>query len=269
MAFAVELEEWVGAHWHRFITRHASGEFEAARVTLESMRRPLGMLFRRSAAHRGSPRGDPGAPPAATPHLVAAGRRDPRAGPGVLVQRRQPAPAGIPRGHPQAELNRELYRWLALLAASAGPLRHWAQDNQRWARQLLDAYPALRRATPGWSPRICASARRWTIARRQTPNWKSPCAARLPSRAASSASRESSGRPGRCRCGCIPASAGRLPPARRTARKRPPAPASARSPAAERAARRARRGARQRAQPAAVPPGKPAQLVGAPGPGPL
>lgn len=50
------------------------------------------------------------------------------------------------------------------------------------------------RATPGWSPRICASARRWTIARRQTPNWKSPCAARLPSRAASSASRESSGR---------------------------------------------------------------------------
>ncbi|HGN2692299.1 TPA: hypothetical protein ACKR1H_003447, partial [Pseudomonas aeruginosa] len=46
MAFAVELEEWVGAHWHRFITRHASGEFEAARVTLESMRRPLGMLFR-------------------------------------------------------------------------------------------------------------------------------------------------------------------------------------------------------------------------------
>ncbi|MGN2261430.1 nitric oxide reductase activation protein NorD, partial [Pseudomonas aeruginosa] len=45
---------------------------------------------------------------------------------------------------PQAELNRELYRWLALLAASAGPLRHWAQDNQRWARQLLDAYPALR-----------------------------------------------------------------------------------------------------------------------------
>ncbi len=89
MAFAVELEEWVGAHWHRFITRHASGEFEAARVTLESMRRPLGMLFR---ALGGAPgvalEATPGAPPAATPHLVAAGRRDLRAGPGVLVQRR-------------------------------------------------------------------------------------------------------------------------------------------------------------------------------------
>ncbi|MBG4621324.1 hypothetical protein I5F54_14590, partial [Pseudomonas aeruginosa] len=59
MAFAVELEEWVGAHWHRFITRHASGEFEAARVTLESMRRPLGMLFR---ALGGGPRGVGGPP---------------------------------------------------------------------------------------------------------------------------------------------------------------------------------------------------------------
>ncbi|MGI0878290.1 hypothetical protein ACRCQH_07335, partial [Pseudomonas aeruginosa] len=64
MAFAVELEEWVGAHWHRFITRHASGEFEAARVTLESMRRPLGMLFR---ALGGAPGGGPGRGPPPPP----------------------------------------------------------------------------------------------------------------------------------------------------------------------------------------------------------
>ncbi|MBH8803049.1 hypothetical protein I5J85_00705, partial [Pseudomonas aeruginosa] len=64
MAFAVELEEWVGAHWHRFITRHASGEFEAARVTLESMRRPLGMLFR---ALGGGGRGGGPAPPPPPP----------------------------------------------------------------------------------------------------------------------------------------------------------------------------------------------------------
>ncbi|MGV8268166.1 hypothetical protein ACV334_36605, partial [Pseudomonas aeruginosa] len=44
MAFAVELEEWVGAHWHRFGSRRASGEFEAARVPLECMLRPLGVL---------------------------------------------------------------------------------------------------------------------------------------------------------------------------------------------------------------------------------
>lgn len=49
MAFAVELEEWVGAHWHRFITRHASGEFEAARACGVRSACSSG----RSAAHRG------------------------------------------------------------------------------------------------------------------------------------------------------------------------------------------------------------------------
>ncbi len=145
MAFAVELEEWVGAHWHRFITRLASGEFEAARVTLESMRRPLGMLFRALG-------GAPGVALEATPARRLLLRR-------TWLQRVagtcEQAPVSWFNGdslrlpeslavYPQAELNRELYRWLALLAASAGPLRHWAQDNQRWARQLLDAYPALR-----------------------------------------------------------------------------------------------------------------------------
>ena len=145
MAFAVELEEWVGAHWHRFITRHASGEFEAARVTLESMRRPLGMLFRALG-------GAPGVALEATPARRLLLRR-------TWLQRVagtcEQAPVSwfsgdslrLPESlavYPQAELNRELYRWLALLAASAGPLRHWAQDNQRWTRQLLDAYPALR-----------------------------------------------------------------------------------------------------------------------------
>ncbi|MFC2973008.1 nitric oxide reductase activation protein NorD, partial [Azotobacter bryophylli] len=45
--------------------------------------------------------------------------------------------------YPEAELNRELYRWLALLAAQAGPMRHWGRDNQRWAKELLARYPAL------------------------------------------------------------------------------------------------------------------------------
>ena len=91
MAFAVELEEWVGAHWHRFITRHASGEFEAARVTLESMRRPLGMLFQ-ALGDRGSPSRRPAL--LRRTWLRVAGVQGSR----WPVQRRQPAPAGIPRG---------------------------------------------------------------------------------------------------------------------------------------------------------------------------
>ena len=46
MAFAIEVEEWVGSVWHRFITRRASPDFPEARVELESMRRPLSVLFR-------------------------------------------------------------------------------------------------------------------------------------------------------------------------------------------------------------------------------
>ncbi len=34
MAFTLELEEWVGSVWHRFITRRASVDFPEARVEL-------------------------------------------------------------------------------------------------------------------------------------------------------------------------------------------------------------------------------------------
>ena len=34
MAFTLELEEWVGSVWHRFITRRASADFPEARVVL-------------------------------------------------------------------------------------------------------------------------------------------------------------------------------------------------------------------------------------------
>lgn len=44
---------------------------------------------------------------------------------------------------PTVALNLELYRWLALLAAHAGPMTHWARDNQRWTWLLLQRYPAL------------------------------------------------------------------------------------------------------------------------------
>ncbi|OPG74835.1 hypothetical protein B1218_35965, partial [Pseudomonas ogarae] len=38
----------------------------------------------------------------------------------------------------------ELYRWLALLAAQSGPMKHWGRDNQRWTLAVLKRYPALR-----------------------------------------------------------------------------------------------------------------------------
>ena len=144
MAFSIELEEWVGSVWHRFITRHASPDFPEARVELQPLQRPLALLFRALGGGAGVA-------------LEAAGARD------LLLRRnllqqvagtcqqlpvawcdsdnlRLPASLAV---YPEAALNAELYRWLALLAARAGDMRHWARDNQRWTCELLDAYPAL------------------------------------------------------------------------------------------------------------------------------
>lgn len=145
MAFTVELEEWVGSVWHRFITRHASPDFAEARVELDSMRRPLALLFRALGGASGVA-------------LEAASARELMLRRNLLQQvagtckqlpvawcdannLRLPSSLAV---YPEAALNRELYRWLALLAAQAGQMRHWARDNQRWTQQLLASYPALR-----------------------------------------------------------------------------------------------------------------------------
>ncbi|MBB3239921.1 nitric oxide reductase NorD protein [Pseudomonas sp. Tn43] len=145
MAFTVELEEWVGSVWHRFIIRRASPDFPEARVELASQQRPLALLFRAMGGANGI-------------GVEAASDRDLLLRRNVLQQiagtckqvplawcdannLRLPSSLAV---FPEVALNEELYRWLALLAAQAGPMRHWGRDNQRWTQQLLQRYPALR-----------------------------------------------------------------------------------------------------------------------------
>ncbi len=145
MAFTIEVEEWVGSVWHRFITRRANPDFPEARVELESMQRPLSLLFRAMGGASGV-------------GVEAASARD------MLVRRnllqqvagtckqlpvawcdasnlRLPQSLAV---YPEVSLNQDLYRWLALLAAQAGPMRHWARDNQRWTQAILEHFPAMR-----------------------------------------------------------------------------------------------------------------------------
>ncbi|MBT9304829.1 nitric oxide reductase activation protein NorD [Pseudomonas sp. TAE6080] len=144
MAFTLELEEWVGSVWHRFITRRASADFPEARVDLVDRQRSLALLFRALGGAHGIA-------------LEAASERD------LLLRRNllmriagtcRQAPLASCDGHrlrlpaslavfPSVALNLELYRWLALLAAHAGPMTHWARDNQRWTWLLLQRYPAM------------------------------------------------------------------------------------------------------------------------------
>ncbi|SDU92542.1 nitric oxide reductase activation protein NorD [Pseudomonas mucidolens] len=144
MAFTLELEEWVGSVWHRFITRRASADFPEARVDLVDRQRSLALLFHALGGASGIA-------------LEAASERD------LLLRRnllmriagtckqaplascdgsrlRLPASLAV---FPTASLNLELYRWLALLASQSGPMTHWARDNQRWTWLLLQRYPAL------------------------------------------------------------------------------------------------------------------------------
>jgi len=145
MAFTIEVEEWVGSVWHRFITRRANPDFPEARVDLESMQRPLSLLFRAMGGTSGV-------------GVEAASARD------LLLRRnllqqvagtckqlpvawcdasnlRLPQSLAV---YPEVSLNQDLYRWLALLAAQAGPMRHWARDNQRWTQAILEHFPAMR-----------------------------------------------------------------------------------------------------------------------------
>ncbi|MBC3372930.1 VWA domain-containing protein [Pseudomonas sp. SWRI92] len=145
MAFTLELEEWVGSVWHRFITRRASADFPEARVELVSRQRSLQVLFRATggARHQG---------------VEAASDRELLVRRNLLQQiagtcKQVPLawcdgdnlrlPASL-AAFPDVGLNEELYRWLALLAAQSGPMTHWGRDNQRWTLAVLKRYPALR-----------------------------------------------------------------------------------------------------------------------------
>ncbi|KIQ56140.1 hypothetical protein RL74_27570, partial [Pseudomonas fluorescens] len=52
MAFTLELEEWVGSVWHRFITRRASVDFPEAQVALMPRQRALHVLLRATGGAR-------------------------------------------------------------------------------------------------------------------------------------------------------------------------------------------------------------------------
>ncbi|WP_120994596.1 nitric oxide reductase activation protein NorD [Stutzerimonas urumqiensis] len=146
MAFSIEVEEWVGSAWHRFITRRASPEFPEARVDLVDMQRSLSILFRALGGASGVT-------------VEAAAARELMVRRSLLQQvagtcRQLPVAwcdddnLRLPQSlavYPDVELNRELYRWLALLAAESGTMRHWARDNQRWTQALLARYPVLKR----------------------------------------------------------------------------------------------------------------------------
>lgn len=144
------MEEAVGKLWHRLISRAAESGFPEAEVTLEEMGITVGVLFRALG-------GDGALQVKAAEATSLAARRS-------WLQRfagshhevelawcdentlRLPARLSL---FPERERNRELYLWLAALAAcgqqqSAYNNLPWLKKNQLLSRLTLERYPGMR-----------------------------------------------------------------------------------------------------------------------------
>jgi nitric oxide reductase NorD protein len=146
------MEEWVGGIWDRFVTRVARREYPEAVVRLPEMERTIGMLFRAFG-------GDAGVRIVAAAETRHGARRrliERIAGSGEKAGRcsldtetlRLPDAVAL---FPERATNRDLYVWLAVLAANrrdeddadtAGG-DAWFLCNQRLAARVLASHPPL------------------------------------------------------------------------------------------------------------------------------
>ncbi len=142
------MEEFVGKAWHHFITGAAGGHYPAAAVTLKEIEKTAGILFRAFG-------GDPALKIAsATTETHSARRRflqriagsNERATLARLDAETLRLPPEI-AVFPEKSLNRDLYLWLAALAACDGasesPAAPWHLRNQQATRAALRDFPGL------------------------------------------------------------------------------------------------------------------------------
>jgi len=140
------MEEWVGAVWDRLITRAATREYPAAAVSLMQMEKTLGIVFRGLG-------GDPGlrlqqavakrhgARRSWLARIAGSADKTPFAG---INGTSLDLPERIAL-FSDTTLNRDLYLWLAALAAHDVPDDEWIVRNQRATVITLARFPGLER----------------------------------------------------------------------------------------------------------------------------
>ncbi|HJW27355.1 MAG TPA: VWA domain-containing protein [Rhodocyclaceae bacterium] len=140
------MEELVGKLWHNWITKAAGGVYPDAAVRLPEVEKTAGILFRAFG-------GDPGLKVAAAVSESHGARRrwlQRLAGSGekAALAKRDSETLRLPpeiAAFPEKSLNRDLYLWLAALAASdEAPERPWFVRNQRATLAALRDYPGLK-----------------------------------------------------------------------------------------------------------------------------
>ena len=139
------MEEWIGQKWHRAITRVAEPERTEQQVTLEEMRRSIALLYRAGggdAAVRVAPVADSrhGGPRGWLQRMAGSNLRAPMP---VLDWETLALPAQL-SVFDERERNRDLYLWLAALAAVYEPSGDWVADNRAATARALQRFAGLR-----------------------------------------------------------------------------------------------------------------------------
>lgn len=140
------MEEFVGKLWHNWVTKAAAGHYPQAAVKLAEVEKTAGILFRAFG-------GDPGLKVAAATSDEHGARRrwlQRLAGSNekIAQARRDAETLRLPpeiAAFPDKALNRDLYLWLAALAANdVAPEQAWFIRNQQATLAALAALPGLR-----------------------------------------------------------------------------------------------------------------------------
>lgn len=139
------MEEFVGKLWHNLVTKAAGGSYPEAAVSLADMEKTVGIFFRGLGGDKGlkvaaAVKETHGARRRWLQRLAASGEKAP-------VSRRDQETLRLPAEiavFPQTQLNRDLYLWLAALAASgAGADQPWLIRNQMATADVLQEFPGL------------------------------------------------------------------------------------------------------------------------------
>jgi nitric oxide reductase NorD protein len=148
------MEEWIGGIWDRWITQTARRDHPQATVQLKDIEKTIGVLFRALG-------GDAGLRVAAAADTRHGARRrfmervagiHERTAHAALDMETLRLPPTI-AVFPQPALNRDLYLWLAALAAGAGPDALQAESGATWIVRNQQATLLALRRYPGLAAR--------------------------------------------------------------------------------------------------------------------
>ncbi len=148
------MEEWIGERWHRFITRAADRSFADHAVALPEVTRAASMLFHAAGGSAGvrvvpAAQARIGGPRGWLQRLAGSGER-------ATVTRLDADTLALPpviAVFQNAGLNRDLYLWLAALAAAHAAGQGWIAGNVAATELALQRCPGL---LPRWQGLLAA-----------------------------------------------------------------------------------------------------------------